>query len=239
MTFQTRISPGSSSNPLSSQSACANGGGGGINASAIPLGVVISQTLVRHLAETWVLECEFAFDFHPPAHGGVDAARPAPSDRPNNGHNGGNGEVGKKFSVGLGQYFMSNAVKGTTVNMAILLGEGDDATANEDSPASMTTAIDGGDVKNGGASQCWHDGMMSCLVHPLLLPPDGMCSPTSGGGGRSIVADDAMHGACGAGEPSRIGASLLLAIRVRNALCCGDSLEGPAPPPDASLARGG
>ncbi len=186
MRFQTRISPGSSSNPLSSQSARANGGGGGNNPSAIPLGVVISQTLVRHLAKTWVLECEFAFDFYPPAHGGVDAARPPPSDRPNNGGNGGNGKVGKKFSAGLGQYFISNAVKGTTVNMAILLGEGDDATANEDGPASTTTAIDGGDVENGRAYRCWHNGMMSCLVHPLLLPPDRMCGLTSGGGGGAL-----------------------------------------------------
>jgi hypothetical protein len=152
VTFQTRILPGSSSNPLSSQSVRTNGGSGGNNVSAIPLGVVISQTLMRRLAETWVLECEFAFDFHPPAHGGIDAARPPPSDRLNNGHNGGNGKERKKFSAGLGQYFMSNAVKGTTVNMAILLGEGDDATANEDGPALTTTAIDGGDVKNGGAS---------------------------------------------------------------------------------------
>jgi hypothetical protein len=259
VTFQTKISPGSSSNPLSQSERGAAGGGGG--ASVIPLGVAIRQTLVRR-PDTWVLECEFAFDFH--SHGSAAAASAAcPASSPSGGHattNGNNGSVGgvgKRFGTGLlGQYFMSNVVKGTTVNVAIILRECDDAAAagEDDDDGRRATAMAAAESSPGGGVAAGPrsflpDGILSCLVHPLLLlPPDGLCASRASVVGRGddadammLSRDDEMRGDGGvvgaAGcEPSRIGASLLSAIKARNAPCCGcGDLDGIAAPPDASL----
>jgi len=249
VTFQTKISPGSSSNPLSQPE---RGGGGGGSASVIPLGVAIRQTLVRR-PDAWILECEFAFDFHP-SHGSATAAAAAcPASSSSGGHatNGNNngsvgGGAGKKFGTGLlGQYFMSNVVKGTTVNVAIILRECDDDAAAAGGDDDDGRRAPGGGVA-AGPRNFLPDGILSCLVHPLLLlPPDGLCASRAtvgrgGDAGATLPRDDGMRGGggvAGAGcEPSRVGASLLSAIKARNAPCCdcGD-LDGIAAPPDASL----
>eukprot|EP00579_Thalassiosira_antarctica_P017204 CAMPEP_0201930848 /NCGR_PEP_ID=MMETSP0903-20130614/26038_1 /ASSEMBLY_ACC=CAM_ASM_000552 /TAXON_ID=420261 /ORGANISM="Thalassiosira antarctica, Strain CCMP982" /LENGTH=318 /DNA_ID=CAMNT_0048470019 /DNA_START=380 /DNA_END=1332 /DNA_ORIENTATION=+ len=64
ITFQTKITPGSSSNPLSSQSD-QNHTNSNTNSTIIPLRVTILQSLLQ-LNERWILECEFSFDFHSP-----------------------------------------------------------------------------------------------------------------------------------------------------------------------------
>ena len=251
VTFQTKISPGSSSNPLSQSERGGSAGGGG-GASVIPLGVAIRQTLVRR-PDTWVLECEFAFDFHSR---GAAAACPASSSggHATNGKNGSVGGVGKKFGTGLGQYFMSNVVKGTTVNVAIILRECDDPAGEDDDDGHRATAMAAAASSPSpdsevaaGPRNFLPDGILSCLVHPLLLPPDGLCaSRASVGGGidadLAMARGDEMRGDGGVGaagcEPSRIGASLLSAIKARNAPCCdcGD-LDGIAAPPDAYLVE--
>jgi len=211
ITFRTKISPGSSSNPLSSQP---NNGGG--NITVIPLEVAVRQTLVKHPG-TWTLECEFSFDFRSYA--------PTTS---------------AKLGTGLGQYLMSNVVRGTTASVAVVLSEGESGGV----VASDVPAGDGGDAMTGGDAgtagapssaschQGCHDGLMSCLMsHPLLLPPDGLCSSGGGRGGKGRGArgkgrrkrSKSNHDRGGprrslqSDEPSRVGASLLSAIKARNA----------------------
>ncbi|KAL3822101.1 hypothetical protein ACHAXA_011879 [Cyclostephanos tholiformis] len=241
ITFRAKINPGSSSNPLSPQSERSNNCNNSNNATVIPLKVTIFQSLVKR-SETWVLECEFSFDFH--SQHSADASAPSPSNHSNSVVGGG---MGKRLGSGLGQFFMSNVVKGTTVNVAVILRECGDDDSDRDGPATTTNAArdpNGGDVDDGddtvGVSQKFcHDATLSCLVHPLLLPIGGIRghSGTSVGrrrDGRS-EDDDVLFSACVTEEgPSRIGASLLSAIKARNAPCCID-LDGPSVP-DTSLA---
>ena len=260
ITFRTMINPGSSSNPLHSTprhpsdrtNKNHNNGNNNDNAISIPLNVIISQSLVKR-PETYILGCEFAFDFHS-HHGGDDddngydryTTPPSNQSTGVGGGGGGGGGMGKRIGSGLSQYFMSNVVKGTTVNVSVILREcGDDDAGMNSGYATNTTiatngarghdignANDGGDAIENSTRFC-HDGTLSCLAHPLLLPSsDGIFCGRAGTGGRDARVgsntndddDPSSVRASGTGKegPSRIGASLLSAIRARNATCCID-----------------
>ena len=282
ITFQTKITPGSSSNPLS-QSEHTNGNSG--ERTVIPLGVTITQRLIQlHTATTsteqqqhqqpqqWILECEFSFDFQ--------------SNQKLAGSGGG------VFGTGLSQFLMSNAVKGSTVNVTVILtecgNEKSDGTArgspllvarravsrssgNEDNAGKRATAASGVDGSRArsdismsnvpnrmycGADvpQCNENegqGFFSCLNHPLLLPPDGLCNASADSRERghsskgkksstkkknnneqysSILNSESLD------EPAQLGASLLSAIKAKNAPR--DEVEfSPVRKPDPSLTQ--
>jgi len=173
--FQTKITPGASSHPLSqSEHTYSN------NSTIIPLRVTIVQSLLR-LYKRWILECEFSFDFQPTKYS-LDSS------------------MGKKLGTGLGQYLMGNVVKGTTVNVAVTLTECDEIDVNDGPPPSMPIknqcvgddSVSLSSLPLRCAPKCNDDDFLPCLGHPLMLPPDGLCA---GVGGKPPLARAYRRGA--------------------------------------------
>eukprot|EP00581_Thalassiosira_minuscula_P018990 CAMPEP_0183721932 /NCGR_PEP_ID=MMETSP0737-20130205/14038_1 /TAXON_ID=385413 /ORGANISM="Thalassiosira miniscula, Strain CCMP1093" /LENGTH=853 /DNA_ID=CAMNT_0025952001 /DNA_START=423 /DNA_END=2984 /DNA_ORIENTATION=+ len=244
ITFQTKITPGSSSNPLSpsDQANTSNN-----HATTIPLVVTIRQSLLKS-RKRWTLECEFSFDFQPASESSVSI-----------------GGVGKKLGTGLGQYLMSNVVKGSTVNVVVTLSECDEVIDMNGAPSrGMMGSSYGnphrvGSIENAEPLQCvpcgvnlsgdataakapgkngsnWNEGegFLSCLSHPLLLPPEGLCS----GVGTSPLKKSSGNGLLEeSGDPAQVvGASLLSAIQAKNAPSNCSTDDGKLPLSDPSLA---
>eukprot|EP00571_Detonula_confervacea_P002772 CAMPEP_0172327370 /NCGR_PEP_ID=MMETSP1058-20130122/59370_1 /TAXON_ID=83371 /ORGANISM="Detonula confervacea, Strain CCMP 353" /LENGTH=686 /DNA_ID=CAMNT_0013044401 /DNA_START=439 /DNA_END=2499 /DNA_ORIENTATION=+ len=217
ITFHTKITPGSSSNPLS-QSENTNHG----STNTIPLGVTITQSLIQHV-KTWVLECEFSFDFYSPTPSSIVST---------------NSGVGKKLGTGLGQYLMSHVVKGSTVNVVVTLSECDETDRNF--PTMMKRSGSYGNAIVASMPPRCHDGFLSCFSHPLLLPPEGLCSAgaynSTKNRGRRKSKSKNNKLSVNVEEPSQIGASLLSAIKAKNAPSDAEfGTEGPIS--DASLAK--
>ena len=248
ITFQTKITPGSSSNPLS-QSDHQNHTNSN-NSTIIPLRVTILQSLLQ-LNKRWILECEFSFDFH------------SPGD--NNGMGG--SSVGKKLGSGLGQYLMNNVVKGSTVNVTVTLSECNETQDGNNGPIGWRKGKDNSSCNdrangNGNGSsksndsvkgvprvpsncnpRCNDEGFLSCLSHPLLLPPDGLCSGGSSGaayrGTKNATKDGGLQTKSNNASSFEVGASLLSAIQAKNAPICEEfeNSHDKGPVSDASLAR--
>jgi hypothetical protein len=261
ITYHTKISPGSSSNPLVSSSTTNNTNSNSLSNNMIPLGVSIIQTLIKNSnTRVWVLQCEFSFDFlnstSPPSSSSMSSIASSTNNTSNSGSGSSSSSVGKKLLGttavvgGLSQYFMSHVVKGSTVNVSIILRECDEggadtwqevATAMEyvqiaqdHHPATSHFNNARGGVTTSSSNRrhqqhhhpqrqtfCQED-IFSCFSHPLLLPPDGLCG--SGGRGTSSSSWRAKgkssyytNNCINIEEPSKIGASLLSAIKAKNA----------------------
>ena len=140
--------------------------------------------------------------------------------------------MGKKLllgsTVGLSQYFMSHVVKGSTVNVSIFMTEcndGDAAINHHGAFGSTTTTTTTRQPHHPSSTQksCQED-IFSCFSHPLLLPPDGLCSSTDRctSSWRRNTSDN--NSILCTEEPSKVGASLLSAIKAKNSSSATDFL---------------
>jgi len=230
VTFLTKITPGSSSNPLSQSERVPSCSGN----TTIPLQVIILQSLVR-LKNRWMLRCDFSFDFQSSVDNFLG--------------------VGRKLGTGLGQYLMSNVIKTSLVSVTVTLSECSDGIVAFDDTRIVATQqrhIQPGtsrDYNNNNKriasstvplkscrpsrrTSCSDEGFRWCLTHPLLLmPPDGLCIRGNEHTGDSLSnppsLQDRAKGNVGSNaitnvsfEESRmeeaaslVGASLLSAIR--------------------------
>jgi len=214
--FVTLISPGSSSNPLASNQSLSD------NGTSIPLGVTIHQSLIQQPSSTpttqqpnsnkcWKLTCNFSFDITP------QTTLP-------------------KF----GAYLMSSVVKGTVVTVSVTLSECDEGNIEWIDMSSINKKPGGGRNKKGSGTRrsisdssnrrrsnsenSNDDGLLSaCFSHPLLLPPEGLCSTSaynksSSKQGRTILNKGNYNTKqrLNIDEPAQVGASLLSAIKAKN-----------------------
>ncbi len=258
ITYQTKISPGSSSNPLvSSPSSTVSSTAAPSN--IIPLGVTIVQTLIKNSNMTWVLHCQFSFDFpnsssSPLASSSSSSASSTNTTKNNNSHSGSataTSVMGKKLlgsGGGLSQYFMSHVVKGSTVNVSIIMTECDehDAWTNalinhavvdaSSTTTTTTTKTTSSNHQHHPSSQkSYREDIFSCFSHPLLLPPDGLCGSTSSSWRTSSMCNFSNN-CINTEEPSKIGASLLSAIKAKNAPSATDFSSSSKTVADVSLA---
>jgi len=282
ITYHTKISPGSSSNPLVSSSTTTNTNSNSLSNNMIPLGVSIIQTLIKNSnTRVWVLQCEFSFDFlnstSPPSSSSMSSIASSTNTTSNSGSgSSSSSNVGKKLLGtnavvgGLSQYFMSHVVKGSTVNVSIILRECEEG-AGADTWQEVASAMDyvkiaqdhhhpatshylnnaRGGVTTSSSNRrhqqhhhpqrqtfCQED-IFSCFSHPLLLPPDGLCgSGTSSSSWRAKGKSSYYRNNCiNIEEPSKIGASLLSAIKAKNAPSATDfASSSNKPVADVSLA---
>ena len=278
--FITKITPGSSSNPLSNnsndqsddKSVAGSGNNDNNSRTIIPLNVTILQSLIQYHPKHWKLICQFSFDFSGTT---TSAANNSPIASIDSSERSVSSSVSKK----LGQFVMSNFMKTSAVTVCVTLNECEEGghieinSAQENGGVQQTTAATNKSSTSGSndniqkkgvqrgksdgnssvpshtrdGQEQFSSGMLSCFSHPLLLPPEGLCSSHSNGGGSSKSsrggrnkkngnnkngkghtnsANGQQQGGMSVNteEPSQVGASLLSAIRAKNA--CSDDDGG-------------
>ena len=218
--FCTKITPGSSSNPLSQSEHVNNSSGSNSTTNVIPLKVTIRQSLIGHTSKKWTLKCQFSFDFYTPKIGSTS------------------------IGTGLSQFLMSNALRGTVVNVMVTLSECDEgvdvargtATVGRKQRSGASggnydqrgrRASDGGSINpppTCALPPCQEEdmiggGLLSCFTHPLLMPLCGVSGGVETDKKKRKNKDDldnicSTMNLCAMEEPSRVGASLLSAIKV-------------------------
>ncbi|KAL3779443.1 hypothetical protein HJC23_012720 [Cyclotella cryptica] len=211
ISFVTRIAPHSSS--ALGDSFGSSGGG-----AVVPIGVTNTQTLVMEGSGCCVLESTIQFDLESSSiHGGGRAL------------------------AGLSQLLISNDVRGSLVNVRVVLREGDRATSVVRHGENAVTGVRS-DTRQRSASRgvtllesCREEetendsisSFFSCFSHPLLFPPDSLCGssqqspkPKETWIKPSISFVD-IHGEKQdlqeeRKNPAHVGASLLSAIKAKN-----------------------
>ncbi|KAL7505881.1 hypothetical protein ACHAXN_003302 [Cyclotella atomus] len=176
------------------------------NISTIPIGVTNTQTLTMHTSSSCTLESKIAFDFD-----------------------------GKGALKGMGQFLISNDVRGSEVVVTVVLREGDASGAFSSTMVGQSgggasrksqrvdTILENEEEKNDTKS------FFSCFSHPLLLPPDSLCGsqkvqnqqPQQGWIKKSnsfvdIHGEKSMSQEDTPSHATHVGASLLSAIQAKN-----------------------
>jgi len=157
-----------------------------INNAALTLAVTSHQTL-RRQPTAMILESRLSFSF-------VDYSLHKTS-------------LSKMLNLSLTQFLISNDVKGSEVNVRVVLTEGDGEITSTAVPAAAS-------------------GEQS-VIHPFLLPdrfpslsehppPENILEHENHDGNKSISVDVMSENPCNVISPTHIGASLLSAIRARN-----------------------
>ena len=172
------------------------------DAATIPIGVTNIQTLSMEGSSLCILDSRIQFDFE-----------------------------GRALS-GLSQFLISNDVRGSEVNVRVVLREGDGSLMIDIAQKSQSVhrPVGGTILESTDEKSQDNDGdkssFFSCFSHPLLLPPDSLCSkPSSRPKGQTwIKKSNSFVDIHGEKEPklmqdnnhAHVGASLLSAIKAKN-----------------------
>ncbi|KAL7517420.1 hypothetical protein ACHAWX_002344 [Stephanocyclus meneghinianus] len=190
-----------------------------INSNAvIPIGVTNTQTLAMEGSGCCVLESRIQFDF----------------DTSNiNG--------GGRALAGLSQLLISNDVKGSSVNVRVVLTEGERAASlvrrgdntpttsrdNTHQPAASRRGTLLESCRENETEEVTESNYFLCFSHPLLLPPESLCgSPRKSTKSKETWIKPSISFVDIHGEnqglmnesknPTDVGASLLSAIKAKN-----------------------
>ena len=153
------------------------------DSTTIPIGVTNIQTLSIETSQC-ILDSWIHFDF----------------------------EGNKTSLAGLSQFLISNDVKGSKVNVRVVLREG----AGNDTGNIQTSSRD---AILEGAEQDTTASLFSCFSHPLLMPSDTPCNPISPFKANKKEWTKPMNsfGDIHGEKHALVGASLLSAIQAKNA----------------------
>ena len=170
------------------------------DAATIPIGVTNIQTLSMEGPSLCILDSRIQFDFE-----------------------------GRALS-GLSQFLISNDVRGSEVNVRVVLREGDGGLMIDIAQKTQSVHRNAGETILESPDEKLQDNgsdkssLFSCFSHPLLLPPDSLCSKPSRPKEQTWVNKfNSFVDIHGEKQPrlqdnnhAHVGASLLSAIKAKN-----------------------